>query len=97
LDGPFGIGLDLDLVCTWIISNVVPWILVALTYNAAFFEAFVNWSGLLILGYANFSLPLLLDSRLQKVRTERDVFGDINLDASLSIGRGLSSGDVHSW
>lgn len=55
----------------FVFSNVIPWILVALTYNAAFFEAFVNWSGLLILGYANFSLPLLLDSRLQKVRTYR--------------------------
>jgi hypothetical protein len=55
----------------FILSNVVPWILVALTYNAAFFEAFVNWSGLLILGYANFSLPLLLDTRLQKVRIAR--------------------------
>jgi hypothetical protein len=79
----------------FIISNVLLWILVALTYNAAFFEAFVNWSGLLILGYANFSLPLLLDSRLQKVRTERAVFGDINPDASLSIDRGLSSEDIH--
>lgn len=53
---------------SFILSNVLPWILVALTYNAAFFEAFVNWSGLLILGYANFSLPLLLDLKLKKVR-----------------------------
>jgi hypothetical protein len=50
------------------LSNVLPWLLVALTYNAAFFEAFVNWSGLLILGYSNFSLPLLLDVKLKKVR-----------------------------
>ena len=53
---------------SFLLSNVVPWILVALTYNAAFFEAFVNWSGLLILGYSNFSLPLLLDMALKKVR-----------------------------
>ena len=53
---------------SFILSNVLPWILVALTYNAAFFEAFVNWSGLLILGYANFSLPLLLDLKLKNVR-----------------------------
>lgn len=53
---------------SFILSNVLPWILVALTYNAAFFEAFVNWSGLLILGYANFSLPLLLDLKLKKLR-----------------------------
>jgi len=51
------------------LSNVLPWLLVALTYNAAFFEAFVNWSGLLILGYSNFSLPLLLDVKLKKVRS----------------------------
>ncbi|KAL7462315.1 hypothetical protein ACHAXS_002696 [Conticribra weissflogii] len=57
-------------VAFWL-SNVLPWILVALTYNAAFFEAFVNWSGLLILGYANFSLPLLLDMRLKVVREFR--------------------------
>lgn len=53
---------------SFLLSNVLPWILVALTYNAAFFEAFVNWSGLLILGYANFSIPLLLDLKLKKVR-----------------------------
>jgi len=53
----------------FLLSNVLPWILVALTYNAAFFEAFVNWSGLLILGYSNFSLPLLLDVKLKKVRS----------------------------
>jgi hypothetical protein len=52
----------------FLLSNVLPWLLVALTYNAAFFEAFVNWSGLLILGYSNFSLPLLLDVKLKKVR-----------------------------
>jgi len=43
---------------------------VALTYNASFFEAFVNWSGLLVLGYANFSLPLMLDLKLKKVRAD---------------------------
>ncbi|KAL3761298.1 hypothetical protein ACHAWU_010211, partial [Discostella pseudostelligera] len=53
---------------SFIFSNVLPWIIVALTYNASCFEAFVNWSGLLILGYANFSLPLLLDLKLKTVR-----------------------------
>lgn len=42
----------------------------ALTYNASFFEAFVNWSGLLVLGYANFSVPLVLDLKLKKVRAD---------------------------
>ena len=55
----------------FLLSNVLPWVLVALTYNAAFFEAFVNWSGLLILGYANFSMPLLLDLKLKQVRASR--------------------------
>lgn len=55
-------------VPSFVLSNVLPWALVALTYNAAFFEAFVNWSGLLILGYANFSLPLLLDLKLKQTR-----------------------------
>ena len=50
------------------IYSVLPWLLVALTYDAAFFEAFVNWSGLLILGYANFTLPLLLDLTFKRVR-----------------------------
>lgn len=68
----------------FIFSNVVPWMLVALTYNAAFFEAFVNWSGLLILGYANFSLPLLLDSRLQKVRSTKSVSNAMSLDDCMS-------------
>ena len=67
---------DVPKIPAFVLCNVVPWILVALTYNAAFFEAFVNWSGLLILGYANFSLPLLLDSRLQKVRRFMSLQGD---------------------
>ena len=58
---------------SFLLSNVLPWVLVALTYNAAFFEAFVNWSGLLILGYANFSLPLLLDLKLKKVRASKAI------------------------
>jgi len=53
---------------SFLLSNVLPWILIALTYNASFFEMFVNWSGLVILGYANFSLPLWLDLKLRKVR-----------------------------
>ncbi len=42
-------------------SHVGPWIIVALTYNSALFEAFVEWSSLLLLGFANFSVPLALD------------------------------------
>mmetsp|Transcript_6949 Transcript_6949/g.16050 ORF Transcript_6949/g.16050 Transcript_6949/m.16050 type:complete len:552 (-) Transcript_6949:43-1698(-) len=53
---------------SFLMSNVVPWIIIALTYNASFFEAFVNWSGLVILGFCNFSLPLWLDLRLKEVR-----------------------------
>ena len=75
---------------SFLLCNVLPWILVALAYNgkhnlvfrghiykdvtyiffssASFFEAFVNWSGLLILGYSNFSVPLLFDLKLKKVR-----------------------------
>mmetsp|Transcript_29578 Transcript_29578/g.54145 ORF Transcript_29578/g.54145 Transcript_29578/m.54145 type:complete len:580 (-) Transcript_29578:270-2009(-) len=55
----------------FLLSNVLPWVIVALTYNAAFFDAFVNWSGLLILGYTNFSMPLLLDLKLKTVRAAR--------------------------
>lgn len=43
------------------VSHVLPWIIVALTYNSALFETFVEWSSLLLLGFANFSLPLVLD------------------------------------
>ena len=81
----------------FLFSNVVPWILVALTYNASFFESFVNWSGLLILGYANFSLPLLLDSRLQKVRNASQAHcndDDIDMDGSLSKQKGINSDEV---
>ena len=53
---------------SFLLSNVLPWIIIASTYNASFFEAFVNWSGLVILGYCNFSLPLWLNLRLKKVR-----------------------------
>ena len=30
----------------------------------------MNWSGLLVLGYANFSVPLMLDLKLKKVRAD---------------------------
>mmetsp|Transcript_489 Transcript_489/g.1225 ORF Transcript_489/g.1225 Transcript_489/m.1225 type:complete len:576 (-) Transcript_489:259-1986(-) len=42
------------------LSHVLPWTVVALTYNSELFEAFVEWSSLLLLGFSNFSLPLLL-------------------------------------
>lgn len=45
------------------LSHVAPWTIVALTYNSALFEAFVEWSSLLLLGFSNFSLPLLLDHK----------------------------------
>lgn len=61
----------------FLLSNVLPWVLVALTYNASFFEAFVNWSGLLVLGYANFSIPLMLDLKLKKVRA-----ADMTMDSN---------------
>jgi len=65
------------------LAKILPWILVAFTYNASFFAAFVNWSGLLILGYANFSLPLLLDATLTTKRWNNalDRGGDINKEA----------------
>ncbi|KAL3791729.1 hypothetical protein HJC23_007496 [Cyclotella cryptica] len=81
----------------FVLSNVIPWILVALTYNASFFEAFVNWSGLLILGYANFSLPLILDSRLLKVRTYRATAlhqGGENMNGRPNKERRLNSGGL---
>jgi hypothetical protein len=40
-------------------------------------------------------LPLLLDSRLQKVRSEKAVLDDIDLDGSLSKDRRSSSEDIH--
>lgn len=46
---------------TFLASHVGPWIIVALTYNSELFEAFVEWSSLLLLGFANFSVPLVLD------------------------------------
>ena len=69
----------------FLLSNVLPWLLVMLTYNASFFEAFVNWSGLLILGYSNFSLPLLLDIKLKQVRAflRKGIFSELSvLDGS---------------
>lgn len=42
------------------LSHVLPWTVVAMTYNSELFEAFVEWSSLLLLGFSNFSLPLLL-------------------------------------
>ena len=43
------------------LCHVAPWLVCALTYNSTLFESFVEWSSLLLLGFCNFSLPLLLD------------------------------------
>lgn len=43
------------------LCHVAPWIICAVTYNSELFESFVEWSSLLLLGFCNFSLPLLLD------------------------------------
>lgn len=40
-------------------------IICAITYNSDSFESFVEWSSLLLLGFANFSLPLALDLMLR--------------------------------
>jgi len=45
----------------FLLCHVAPWLICALTYNSALFESFVEWSSLLLLGFCNFSLPLLLD------------------------------------
>lgn len=46
--------------------HVAPWLICALTYNSLLFESFVEWSSLILLGFANFSLPLLLDLMLKE-------------------------------
>ena len=43
------------------LCHVAPWLICAVTYNSTLFEAFVEWSSLLLLGFCNFSLPLLLE------------------------------------
>ena len=48
----------------FILCHVAPWVLCVITYNSALFEAFVEWSSLILLGFSNFSLPLLLEMRL---------------------------------
>jgi hypothetical protein len=54
----------------FVVSHVLPWTVVALTYNSELFEAFVDWSSLLLLGFANFSLPLLLHHKYSVVDDE---------------------------
>ena len=53
----------------FVLSVVFPWVICALTYNSSLFEAFVEWSSLLLLGFANFSLPLILDHKHQTQET----------------------------
>jgi hypothetical protein len=43
-----------------------PWVICAITYNSELFESFVEWSSLILLGFCNFSLPLLLDLMLKE-------------------------------
>lgn len=46
--------------------HVAPWLICALTYNSHLFESFIEWSRLILLGFANFSLPLVLDLTLKE-------------------------------
>ena len=50
----------------FLVCHVMPWLMCALTYNSLLFESFIEWSSLLVLGFANFSLPLLLDLLLNE-------------------------------
>lgn len=41
-------------------ANLVPWSLAAFCYMQSWFSQIVNWSGLLVLGFINYSIPLAL-------------------------------------
>lgn len=41
-------------------ANFIPWSLAACAYMQSWFLAIVNWSGLLVLGFMNYSIPLAL-------------------------------------
>jgi len=45
---------------TFFLCHVAPWLVCVVTYNSRMFELFIEWSSLLLLGFCNFSLPLLL-------------------------------------
>jgi hypothetical protein len=50
----------------FLVCHVAPWVMCAMTYNSELFESFVEWSSLLLLGFCNFSLPLLLDLMIKE-------------------------------
>jgi len=41
-------------------ANFVPWSLALLCYMQTWFAAIINWSGLLVLGFINYSVPLAI-------------------------------------
>ena len=56
------------------LCHVAPWLICAFTYNSTLFESFVEWSSLLLLGFCNFSLPLLLEICIKEKQQPRDGF-----------------------
>jgi hypothetical protein len=70
------------------LCHAAPWVICAVTYNSELFETFVEWSSLLLLGFANFSLPLLLDLKL------KDHHGIIVNQQQRTVGQGP---DVVLW
>ena len=48
------------------LCHVAPWAICAISYNSELFESFVEWSSLLLLGFCNFSLPLLIELTLKE-------------------------------
>jgi hypothetical protein len=61
IDVHFGPQLGISPLTSFLLCHIAPWLICAMTYNSTLFESFIEWSSLLLLGFCNFSLPLLLD------------------------------------
>lgn len=43
-----------------ILANLIPWTIALLCYMQSWFSIIITWSGLLVLGFINYNIPLLL-------------------------------------
>jgi len=73
-----------------ILANLVPWSLALLCYMQSWFAMIINWSGLLVLGFINYSVPLAL-----VILQARNDKGDENVGDVRVVHRTVQTG--YTW
>jgi len=78
------------------LSNVVPWLIALILVYQPFFSALVGWSSLLVSGFVNFTIPLLLVLKVRLCHATENGFAmtDVASTVPSSIDAAILPGDA---